>query len=487
MSRPDRAFEPFLEKMASTDMPGVAIDSFRRYYEQLRRGRTGLIGEEDIAPLRTLPDIEALPADRLTAAGRKTLPRTIMIKLNGGLGTSMGMERAKSLLAVKGPLSFLDIIVRQARRLADDPPLLFMNSFATREDTLAALKPYSDLSARKLPLDFLQHQVPKIDAETLGPVEWPANPELEWCPPGHGDLFPALTTSGMLNELLENGYEYAFVSNSDNLGAVPDPLLLGYCIENGLQFLMEVADRTEGDRKGGHLARMTSGRYVLREMAQCPDGDREAFQDIARHRYFNTNNVWVHLPSLKRIMAIRRGFLGLPMIRNTKTVDPRDPQSPRVHQLETAMGAAVAVFDRAGAIRVPRTRFVPVKDTNHLLAVRSDAYILNDRFQLVPNPQRDHKPPHIDLDPGYHRLIDDFETRFPNGAPSLVNCVALTVNGDVRFGSGVTLEGRIRLNNRRGHPVAIMDESRIHGSEGDLPDHLLRAPGGTPRTRPGYR
>ena len=119
---------------------------------------------------------------------------------------------------------------------------------------------------------------------------------------------------------------------------------------------MEVADRTAADRKGGHLAqRLSDGRLVLRESAQCPDADMDAFQDIERHRYFNTNNLWIHLPSLRECLAEHDGVMGLPMIRNSKTLDPRDASSPKVYQLETAMGAAIAAFESAGALRVPRS------------------------------------------------------------------------------------------------------------------------------------
>ena len=129
------------------------------------------------------------------------------------------------------------------------------------------------------------------------------------------------------------------------------------------------------------------------------------------------------------------------MIRNRKTIDPRDLESAPEYQLMTAMGAAIAVFDTADAIRVPRTRFTPVKNTNDLLAVQSDRYLLNDKFQVVPNPKRKTDSIRIDLDPGYYCFIDRFENHFPFGAPSLVDCESLKIEGDVRFGSQVTLKG----------------------------------------------
>ncbi len=448
-------FGPFAERMEAEHLPPIVIRTFQHYYDQLACGETGLIPESEIEPVESLPDLEKLPTG-LSEVGRGALPKAILLKLNGGLGTGMGLEKAKSLLTVRTlangeALSFLDIIARQARHAG--VPLVLMNSFATREDSLAALAKHPELrdgnqGRRDIPLDFVQHKVLKVLQDGLRPAEWPQEPELEWCPPGHGDIYTALVTSGMLDTLLAHGYEVAFVSNADNLGAVLDPLVLGYFVSEKLPFLMEVADRTAADRKGGHLARRKSdGRLMLRESAQCPDADMDAFQDIERHRYFNTNNLWIHLPSLKECLAESDGVMGLPMTRNSKTVDPRDPKSPKVYQLETAMGTAIASFDHAGALRVPRTRFAPVKACDDLLGVRSDAYVLTPDWRVVLNPERRYGVPVIRLDAKYYKLIDQMESRFPYGPPSLIECEALTVKGDVRFGEGVVCRGEVEVTN----------------------------------------
>src|SRR3954453_12465865 len=352
--------------MRAADVADAAIDTFAHYYRELEQGETGMLPEADIEPVADLPRATDLPDP--PDGGQATLAKAVTIKLNGGLGTSMGMTRAKSLLEIKDGLTFLDIIVRQVLELRREHdvrlPLVLMNSFATRDDTLGFLERYAELEA-DVPLDFLQNKEPKIRVDDLMPVEWPQDPELEGCPPGHGDLYTALVTSGMLEQLLERGYEVAFVSNSDNLGAVLDPKILANFLDEGAPFLMEVVPRSAADRKGGHLARRRSdGRLVLRETAQTPPEDMEALQDTARHRYSNTNNLWVNLVALDAVMRERRGVLGLPMIVNHKTVDPADKSTPEVLQLETAMGAAVGVFDGAQALEVSRHRFAPVKTTN---------------------------------------------------------------------------------------------------------------------------
>ncbi|MEP6953229.1 MAG: UTP--glucose-1-phosphate uridylyltransferase [Solirubrobacteraceae bacterium] len=436
-----------VEKLRADGAGDAAIASFRHYYGLLESGDEGMLAERDIEPVADVPSVDDLSED----AGPDVLDQAVVLKLNGGLGTSMGMTRAKSLLEVRDGQSFLDIIVRQVLELRERTgarlPLVLMNSFATREDSLAALAKHPEIAA-DVPADLLQNKLPKLTADGLEPVEWPAEPGLEWAPPGHGDLYTALVTSGMLGELLDHGYRYAFVSNSDNLGAVLEPRILAWVAREDIPFAMEVADRTAADRKGGHLAQRPDGGLVLREIAQTPDDDVEAFQDTSRHRFFNTNTLWVDLHALRGVIDARDGVLGLPMIVNRKTVDPSDKSSPAVVQLETAMGAAIDVFDGARALRVDRARFAPVKTTDDLLALRSDAYELTDDARVALVAGREDAP-HVTLDPDYYKLLADFDARFPHGAPSLRECEALTVHGDVTFGHDVVVKGRVELEGPR--------------------------------------
>ncbi|HEX4691264.1 MAG TPA: UTP--glucose-1-phosphate uridylyltransferase [Solirubrobacteraceae bacterium] len=457
--------EACVEKMEREGVPRAAIDTFKHYYEQLREGETGMLPEAEIEPVEEVQDLDELPesdTQRPSAAGTGApLDQVIVLKLNGGLGTSMGMTRAKSLIEAKDGLSFLDVIARQVLELRERTgarlPLLLMNSFATRDDSLQALDAHPEL-ASDVPADFVQNKEPKVLVDGLGPAEWPQNPSLEWCPPGHGDVYTALLSSGTLDALLDAGYRWAFMSNSDNLGAVLDPRILAWIASEEIPFAMEVTDRTEADRKGGHIARK-GDRYLLRESAQTPDEDLGALQDISRHRYVNTNNLWLDLEALKRVMAERDGVLGLPLIVNRKTVDPSDKSTPEVFQLETAMGAAIGVFDGARPVRVPRRRFSPVKTTEDLLALRSDAYVLADDARVVLDDSRDGTPPVVDLDDDYYKKLADFDERFPAGAPSLVGCERIAVEGDVRFGHGVVVRGRVKVEG----PKEIEDGAVLEG------------------------
>lgn len=453
----------FVEKMKSAELPRRATDSFVYHLKHLLKGTTGLLKESDILPIPALPDSESFLSCR--PIGERTLSHVVIIKLNGGLGTGMGLTGPKSSIRLRDNLCFLDLIAEQIltlRERLDSPlPLILMNSYRTRSKSLEIMNKYPTLKLPDLALDFLQNRVPKIRQEDFQVAEYPDDPEMEWCPPGHGDIYTALSTSGVLNELMSRGIEYAFISNSDNLGAVLDPGILGYMVEQDIDFLMEAADRTSSDRKGGHLCIRRGEGLSLRERAQSAPEDLDAFQDIQRYRYFNTNNLWIHLPSLAALIDHHGGFLPLTTIVNRKTLDPRDPNSTPVIQLETAMGDAISLFPNAAAVRVPRSRFSPVKNTSDLLAVRSDAFELTADRRVVLTAQRSH-PPQITLDPESYRMLPDFESRFPSGPPSLKDCESLTVSGDVQFGADIRVIGDVLITSESG-PARIKDGARLEG------------------------
>jgi UTP--glucose-1-phosphate uridylyltransferase len=448
------------EKMAASGIHPMAIDVFTYYYRQLEEGVSGFIPEDSIEPLLDPSMLSDTAVSKQNAA--TALDKTVIIKLNGGLGTSMGMDKAKSLLPVREGKSFLDIIVDQVLHTRAaygiQLPLVFMNSFRTHEDTLAALAPYVDLAVAGLDLGFLQNQEPKLRADDLTPISWPADPSLEWCPPGHGDLYTALTTSGMLDRLLSLGYRYASVSNSDNLGAAPNATIAGWFAATGAPYAAEICRRTAADRKGGHLAiRKSDRRLILRDTAQTPKEEMHYFTDEFRHPFFHTNNLWFDLEALARTLRERKSVLGLPLIKNEKTVDPADPPSPKVIQIETAMGAAIEVFDGATAIGVGRDRFLPVKTTSDLLVLRSDAYDMeaDGRLTNVADPT-----PVVDLDNKYYKIITDFDHRFPVRTPSLKDARYLGVKGDWTFEAGVRGIGEVTLEDR-GAPQIIAAGSTL--------------------------
>jgi UTP--glucose-1-phosphate uridylyltransferase len=433
-------------KMREAGQSEEAIRSFASAYERLESGESAMLPTAELEAAGEIDTLEELP----DADATDVLDRVAVIKLNGGLATSMGLRSPKSLVEARDGHSFLDIIVGQTLalrgRYGARLPLVLMNSEATREETMRALEAYPELGVG-LPLDFLQSMVPKLDAETLEPATWASNPSLEWNPPGHGDVYSALRGSGMLAAMLDQGYRYAMISNADNLGSTTDARIPAHMERGDIPFLMEVVQGTEADRKGGHIARRTADKQlVLRETAQTPPEDEESFRDYRRWRYYNTNSLWVDLLALKETLDATGGVLELPLIVNRKTVDPRDSSSPAVIQLESAMGAAIGAVKGAQLLLVPRTRFAPVKTTDDLLVLRSDVYTLSPQDMVVaPIPERRDDLPYVALDSKFYKLLDDFEQRFPDGAPSLREANRLIVRGDVTFGAGVVVRGAVEL------------------------------------------
>lgn len=438
------SFTSHRQKMQQAGLADWQIERFARDFERLQDGSDAFLGESDIQPLQSLPRLQQLPAAEWGAS----LTETVVIKLNGGLGTSMGLESPKGLLPVREGKSFLDLTRGQVERLraltGGGLPLLLMNSFHTRGPSLAALSGFSNAS---LPLDFLQSRVPKVRQDNLEPVEFPAHPELEWCPPGHGEIYAALQGEGMLEQLLQAGYRYAFVSNIDNLGATLDPALLEWFAGSGLDFAMEVTARTEQDKKGGHLARLNSGGLCLRERSQCHPDDLQAFEDVSRHRFFNTNNLWLRLQSLKAQPLPR-----LPLIINRKPVDPTQAQSTPIFQLESAMGAAIACFEKTQAIEVPRTRFLPVKTLADLLLLRSDLYRLEENCQLQSVFQG--SLPQVRLDNRFYGTYQDFEKRF-RFVPGLLDCRSLSLEGDIHFAAQIDFKGAVEITHPGPDPLLL--------------------------------
>ncbi len=453
------------ERMRESGQSEAATQQFVYALERVLSGTQTLIPSSELEPAPDVPALSTLPETDAAAA----LEQLAVIKLNGGLATSMGLQQPKSLLEAREGSSFLEIIVEQTialrRRHGVRLPLILMNSQATREPTLDAMSRFPELASPGLPADFLQSMVPKLDAETMLPARWPAAPELEWCPPGHGDVYASMIGSGLVDALREQGFRYVMISNSDNLGAIVDPRIAGHIARERIPFLMEVVRGTAADRKGGHIARrLSDGQLVLRETAQTPPEDQDSFRDYRRWRFYNTNSLWLDLEALAERFAAG-GRLELPVILNRKTVDPRDSTSTPVLQLEHAMGAAISGFPGASLLEVERTRFVPVKTTDDLLVLRSDAYRIGDDWRVEPAFASGNGQPLVVLDREFFGLIDQFEARMSGGPPSLREALRLVVSGDVSFGAGVVVRGEVEIDAPDGR-LHIADGTLLDGADG---------------------
>ena len=425
-------------------------ESMVRFYWSGQSGKVEFNKIQSLEPHDLVP--YALLDDDLEEKGKKHLSEVVVIKLNGGLGTTMGLETPKSLVAVRAENSFLDITTQQLNTFNTSfnthIPFYLMDSDRTLKLTLEFISDKYDLK------HFSQHMFPRINKETEAPLDaGVGDRESEWCPPGHGDIFLSLECSGALDELLNAGIYYAFVSNGDNLGATLDLKILGHMVDNNIDFLIETTPKTKADVKGGTLIRYKD-KLSLLERAQVEDSHLNEFEDVVKFQIFNTNNIWVDLRALKQ-KSVESQF-NLPVIVNEKVVNG----TPCV-QLETAMGAAVSVFDKSVSVIVDRSRFMPVKKTSDLLVMRSDAVESNKEGYInISNQRNPALLPLISLDSSYESL-DNFEKAFVS-IPSLVNCQSLHVEGAFIFESDVEISGTVVLKNESDTPYVLKNKKLMN-------------------------
>lgn len=394
---------------------------------------------------------------------KELLDKLVVLKLNGGLGTTMGCTGPKSVIEVRNGLTFLDLIVMQIENLNSKygckVPLVLMNSFNTHDDTLKIVEKYTNSNVDIH--TFNQSQYPRLVVEDFLPLPCKGQTGKDgWYPPGHGDVFPSLKNSGKLDLFLSQGKEYIFVANSDNLGAIVDLKILSHLVQNKNEYCMEVTPKTLADVKGGTLISY-EGKVQLLEIAQVPDEHVSEFKSIEKFKIFNTNNLWVNLHAIKRL--VEADALKMEIIPNPKEVD-----GVKVLQLETAAGAAIRFFDNAIGINVPRSRFLPVKATSDLLLVQSDLYTVVDGF-VIRNPVRNNPAnPTIELGPEFKK-VSNFLSRFKT-IPSIIELDSLKVTGDVWFGAGVALKGKVTISAKSGAKLEIPDgaviaDKEINGAE----------------------
>jgi len=438
---------PQQRKVFDAEMQGF-FSLFSRYLADKAKGQK--IQWDKIHP--PAPEQVVAYSSLPTATDAKILDKVAVLKLNGGLGTSMGMGGApKSAIEVREGMTFLDLSVRQIEHLNSvhkvNVPFILMNSFNTDDDTQRIIQKYQNHNINLV--TFNQSRYPRIGKESLLPIpRSPTSDKSEWYPPGHGDLFDAMHNSGLLDRLIAGGKEYIFVSNVDNLGADVDLRILKHLVDSQAEYLMELTDKTKADVKGGTIIDY-EGQVRLLEIAQVPSEHVEDFKSVRKFAYFNTNSIYVHLPALKRIMSSEG--LELDIIINPKVAD----DGTAVIQLETAIGAAIKHFKNAHGVNVPRSRFLPVKSCSDLLLITSDLYSL-EHGKLVMNPNRMFsQTPVVKLGDTFKKVAN-FQKRFRT-VPNLLELDHLTVSGDVWFGRNITLRGTVI--------IVANDGSRI-----DLPD-----------------
>ncbi|WP_061269883.1 UTP--glucose-1-phosphate uridylyltransferase [Leptospira interrogans] len=445
-------------KMTSEGLSSAFIQDFLKKTDLVRNGETGMVRWEEVGDLD--PKADEITLEQIESENTpepSILKNLVVIKLNGGLGTSMGLSGPKSLIELKNGMSFLEIVAKQSevieKKYNVSVPLILMDSFNTQKESQEELNRIG--FRQKFPTSFLQHKVPRLLKKDLTPISC-KNPDEEWCPPGHGDIWISLLETGLLDTLIQNGYKIAFVSNGDNLGATVHPGILSYMLKEKLEFCMEMTPKTLADKKGGAIyKRMVAGRaenYQLLETAQVPPEHMHEFEGLGKFRTFSTNNLWIDLVALRQRILL--GSFELSLIVNPKTIEGQE-----VLQLETAMGSAIRNFEKVKGIIIPRDRFAPVKKCEDYLARRSDAYHLLENYSITMSDKRKESGLGeilIYLDERYYKKIGDFNRLFPE-IPSLELCSSLTVQGEVLFDQKISILGEVVIQNNETLPRRISD------------------------------
>ncbi|KAJ5681445.1 uncharacterized protein N7477_001385 [Penicillium maclennaniae] len=447
----DTVTDPSEKKRFEAEMDNF-FALFRRFLNDKAKGNA--VNWERIAPPQPS---QVVGYDELGAdASVEFLNKLAVVKLNGGLGTSMGCVGPKSVIEVREGMSFLDLSVRQIEHLNRsfnvNVPFVLMNSFNTDQDTQSIIKKYEGHN-----VDIITFNQSRYPPSTL--------PFRTGIPPGHGDVFESLYNSGTLDKLIERGIEYIFLSNADNLGAVVDLRILQHMVDSNAEYIMELTDKTKADVKGGTIIDQ-DGKVRLLEIAQVPKEHVNEFKSIKKFKYFNTNNIWMNIRAVKRV--VEENELEMEIIANEKSIpaDKKGEADQAIYQLETAVGAAIRHFKNAHGVNVPRRRFLPVKTCSDLMVVKSDLYRL-EHGQLVMDPNRFGGVPVIKLGSDFKK-VSDFQKRIAS-IPRIVELDHLTVTGPVNLGRNVTLKGTVIIVATEGStidipPGSVLENCVVQGS-----------------------
>eukprot|EP01111_Echinosteliopsis_oligospora_P008720 TRINITY_DN2468_c0_g1_i1.p1 TRINITY_DN2468_c0_g1~~TRINITY_DN2468_c0_g1_i1.p1 ORF type:complete len:475 (-),score=138.28 TRINITY_DN2468_c0_g1_i1:50-1474(-) len=397
---------------------------------------------------------------------KNLMDKVAVIKFNGGLGIKMGLKGPKSAIEVENGHSFLDLAVLHIEHLNKiygvDIPLILMDSFNTHDNTSKAILKYDgqvNIST------FQQSKFPRFFKDTLNPVpKSSSGVASEWYPPGSGDVFQSLEASGLLDQLINSGKEYIFMSNVENLGASLDVKILQHMIGKGLEYALEVTDRISTDITGGVLVTYKESVHLM-ELSQVPHEKHTKF-NAREYKYWNTNNLWVNTKSIKEHIA--SNSLELDFVVSVVG------DGGRAHVLiETPAGMAIQNFKKAEAIHVPRERYRPVKSTSQLMVAQSNLFQFSNG-QMVMNSKREPaNVPLVKLGDDFH-TVADYSKRF-KGVPDILELEHLTVSGDVNFGAGVVLKGTVIIVANHGERIDIPDgvilENKIISGNLRILDH----------------
>lgn len=398
-------------------------------------------------------EILVVPYDSLAsisediAETKKLLDKLVVVKFNGALGTNMGFSGPKSAIEVKNNLTPLDLMVDQVESLNSkygcNVPLLLMDTAETQDHVQKVLEKYSNskVDIHSLSLSQQTHEK-SFEGHSRKDKLYPSS--------DHSVVFLSLMKSGTLDLLLVQGKEYALVVDSDNVAAVADPKIFNHLIQNQIEYCMEVAPVPSIDLRNS-LINLRPGKFQLVDITQNPTK-----QSGGKFKFINTRSMWVNLRAIKRL--IDTDELKIENFSSSKEVN-----DDQIISRGTGADSAIQFFDHTIGINVAQSRYLPVNSTSDLLLLQSDLYTADEGI-LVQNPARDNPAnPSIELGPEFEK-VNDFQSRFKS-IPSIINLDSLKVEGDVWFGAGITLKGKVSIVAKPGMKLEIPDGIVLENKE----------------------
>lgn len=412
-------------------------DEIRKAKGEEETGQSSSVCEKDEVILVAYDNLAPLSQDiRKT---KEMLDKLVVVKFNGALGTSMGFNGPKSLIEIQEGVTLLDLVNQRIESLnayyGCKVPLLLVNTNETHNATLKMLKKYSGSN-----LDihsFVQDQQPELQS-----LDGPSDP---------GTAFLSLVNRATLDQLVSQGKEYALVVDTDNACALIDPKILNHLIQNNVEYCMEVTPATSTFSRTSLLSSQ-EGKFKLANIAQSASK-----HCTRKFKFTDTRSVWVNLKAAKRLLET--DAMTTEKFSMSESADADDKES--------AAGSAIQLFGERIGVNVPQHRYLPVNSTSDLLVLWSDVYTY-DKGILTQNRSRN---PSINLGPEFEK-VDDFEKRFKS-IPSIVGLESLKVTGDVWFGSGVTLKGRVTIEVKPGVKLEIPDDVVIKNMDITDPSDIL--------------
>ncbi|XP_006359120.1 UTP--glucose-1-phosphate uridylyltransferase isoform X1 [Solanum tuberosum] len=403
---------------AALGASAIAKPEIREEVEQLDKIKT--VGKDKIY---VLPYERLEPASEDATETKQLLDKLVVLKFNGNLGSDMGFSGPKSALEVCNGLTCLDFVVNHIESINSkygcNIPLLMMNTPSTHDGIMKVLEKHPNKNIHT----FTQSQRQQENIEDMSESRTlnKSSAQEKLYPSNLLEVFLSLNSSGKLEPLISQGKEYFLLLQSENLAEVVDPKILNHLIKNSIEHCVEVMPTTSGTE----------------ETSLPPQEGRIQSKEHVK----SINTMWMSMSCVERLL--QRNDLGF---------------------------TSSKFFDRAFAIDTPWSRYLPVERTSDLLILQSDLYT-SVEGTLVRNAARANpKDPSIELGPEFGN-VDDFRSLFKS-IPSIIELDSLKVTGDVWFGTGITLKGKVSIAARPGMKIVIPDgmelKNRIITSQSDI-------------------